>query len=66
MKQQLLIIGCMLVAFIGVTQTNETKIEDNLIFEGNKLVKFVSKNDSEDNENLEEKSKEQSIRKLEQ
>ena len=31
MKQQLLILGCMLVALMGFAQTSETKVEDNLI-----------------------------------
>jgi tetratricopeptide (TPR) repeat protein len=39
MKQQLLIVGCMLVALIGFAQTSETKVEDNLIFDGNELHK---------------------------
>ena len=39
MKQQLLIIGCMLVALMGFAQTSETKVEDNLIFDGNELHK---------------------------
>ena len=39
MKQQLLIVGCMLVALMGFAQTNETKVEDNLIFDGNELHK---------------------------
>ena len=39
MKQQLLIVGCMLVSLMGFPQTSETKVEDNLIFEGNVLHK---------------------------
>ena len=39
MKQQLLIVGCMLVALTGFAQTSETKVEDNLIFDGNELHK---------------------------
>ena len=39
MKQQLLIVGCMIVALMGFAQTSETKVEDNLIFEGNELHK---------------------------
>ena len=39
MKQQLLIVGCMLVALMGFAQTSETKMEDNLIFDGNELHK---------------------------
>ena len=39
MKQQLLIVGCMLVALMGFAQTSETKVEDNLIFDGNELHK---------------------------
>ena len=39
MKQQLLIVGCLLVALMGVAQTSETKVEDNLIFDGNELHK---------------------------
>ena len=39
MKQQLSIVGCMLVALMGFAQTSETKVEDNLIFDGNELHK---------------------------
>jgi len=39
MKQQLLIVGCMLVALMGFAQTSETKVEDNLIYDGNELHK---------------------------
>ena len=39
MKQQLLIVGCMLVALMGFAQTSETKVEDNLIFDGNEFHK---------------------------
>ena len=39
MKQQLLIVGCILVALMGFAQTSETKVEDNLIFDGNELHK---------------------------
>ena len=39
MKQQLLIVGCMLVALMGFAQTSETKVEENLIFDGNELHK---------------------------
>tara|TARA_B100001248_G_scaffold103755_1_gene77322 strand:- start:3331 stop:3597 length:267 start_codon:yes stop_codon:yes gene_type:complete len=55
--------------YIGFEFRGENKravVHHTIIFERNKLVQFVSKNDSEVNENLEEKSKEQSIRKLEQ
>ena len=55
--------------YIGFEFIGENKrgvVHHTIIFEGNKLVQFISKNDSEVNENLEEKSKEQSIRKLEQ
>ena len=39
MKQQILILGCLLVALMGFAQTSETKVEDNLIFDGNELHK---------------------------
>ena len=39
MKQQLSIVGCILVALMGFAQTSETKVEDNLIFDGNELHK---------------------------
>jgi tetratricopeptide (TPR) repeat protein len=40
MKQQVLIVGCMIVALMGFAQTSETKVEDNLIFDGNELHKL--------------------------
>ena len=39
MKQKLLIVGCMLVTLMGLAQTSETKVEDNLIYDGNELHK---------------------------
>ena len=39
MKQLILILGCLLVALMGFAQTNETKVEDNLIYDGNELHK---------------------------
>ena len=39
MKQQIFILGCLLVALMGFAQTSETKVEDNLIFDGNELHK---------------------------
>ena len=39
MKQQLSIVGCILVALMGFAQTSKTKVEDNLIFDGNELHK---------------------------
>ena len=40
MKKQVLIVGCMIVALMGFAQTSETKVEDNLIFDGNELYKL--------------------------
>ena len=54
------------IGFEFIGENKRAVVHHTIIFEGNKLVKFVSKNDIEDNENLEEKSKEQSTRKLEQ
>ena len=54
------------IGFEFIGENKRSVVHHTIIFEGNKLVQFVSKNDSEVNENLEEKSKEQSIRKLEQ
>ena len=54
------------IGFEFIGENKRAVVHHTIIFEGNKLVKFISKNDSEVNENLEEKSKEQSIRKLEQ
>ena len=54
------------IGFEFIGENKKSVVHHTIIFEGNKLVQFVSKNDSEVNENLEEKSKEQSIRKLEQ
>ena len=39
MKQQILILGCLIVALMGFAQTSETKVEDNLIYDGNELHK---------------------------
>ena len=39
MKQQILILGCLLFALMGFAQTSETKVEDNLIYDGNELHK---------------------------
>ena len=39
MKQQRLILGCLLFAYMGFAQTSETKVEDNLIYDGNELHK---------------------------
>jgi len=39
MKQQILILGFLLVALMGFAQTSETKVEDNLIYDGNELHK---------------------------
>ena len=39
MKQLILILGCLLVALMGFAQTSETKVEDNLIYDGNELHK---------------------------
>lgn len=39
MKQKLLIVFCMLVTLMGLAQTSETKVEDNLIYDGNELHK---------------------------
>ena len=54
------------IGFEFIGENKRAVVHHTIIFEGNKLVQFISKNDSEVNENLEEKSKEQSIRKLEQ
>ncbi len=39
MKQQILILVFLLVALMGFAQTSETKVEDNLIYDGNELHK---------------------------
>ena len=39
MKQKLLIVGFLLVTLMGLAQTSETKVEDNLIYDGNELHK---------------------------
>jgi len=47
MKKQLLIFGFLLVALIGSAQTSETKVEDNLIFDGNNLHKLETYSQAE-------------------
>ena len=39
MKQQILILAFLLVTLMGFAQTSETKVEDNLIYDGNELHK---------------------------
>ena len=39
MKQQILILAFLLITHIGFAQTSETKVEDNLIYDGNELHK---------------------------
>lgn len=39
MKQQILTLAFLLVTFMGFAQTSETKVEDNLIYDGNELHK---------------------------
>ena len=39
MKQQLLTVFCLLISLMGFSQTSETKLEDNLIYDGNELHK---------------------------
>ena len=54
------------IGFEFIGENKRSVVHHTIIFEGNRLVQFISRNDSEVNENLEEKSREQSTRKLEQ
>tara|TARA_B100001027_G_scaffold216808_1_gene194459 strand:- start:1486 stop:1752 length:267 start_codon:yes stop_codon:yes gene_type:complete len=54
------------IGFEFIGENKRAVVHHTIIFEGNRLVQFVSKNESEVNEDLVEKSKEQSTRKLEQ
>ena len=54
------------IGFEIIGDNKRSNVHHSLVFEENKLVSWNKKIDSEVNENLEEKSKEQSKRKLEE